>query len=71
MEMQCVVAKYVFICDKGKALDRDKAKEVLALNNAHFSDDSTNVSFTVYDDNDTVKAQKIRGQLFYAQIEVD
>ena len=71
MEMQCVVAKYVFICDEGKLLDRSKVKEVFGLNSFHVSNDRTNVSFTVFDDNDTTKAQKLRGQLFYAQIEVD
>jgi len=71
MEMQCVVAKYVFICDEGKFLNRNKTESILAFNNPHFSEDATNVSFTVFDDNDTAKAQKLRGQLFYAQIEVD
>jgi len=66
--MECVVASYIFSCDEGKRLDRNKADQLLALNNAHFSDDNVSVRFTVYDDNDTSKAQKIRGQLFYAQI---
>ena len=66
--MECVIAKYIFICDEGKVLDRDKIKNTMFLGNAHFSDDSTKVSFTVYDDNDTSQAQKIRGQLFYAQV---
>lgn len=68
MRMECVVASYIFSCDDGKKLDRNKAEQLLALNNARFSEDSINVRFTVYDDNDTSKAQKIRGQLFYAQI---
>lgn len=66
--MQCVVAKYIFSCDKGMKLDREKVSKIIV--SPVFSEDGTNVSFTVYDDNDTTKAQKLRGQLFYAQTEV-
>lgn len=69
MGMKCVVATYVFTCDEGKVLDRDMMENVMVLNNAHFSEDGTSVNFTVYDDNIVEKAQKLRGQLFYAQVE--
>ena len=66
MNMECVVAKYVISCDSGMKLDRERVSQIIA--SPVFSDDETKLSFTVYDDSDTAKAQKIRGKLFYAQV---
>jgi hypothetical protein len=68
MRMECVVATYIFVCDSGKVLDHNKVEAIDGIKNVHLSNDCTNVSFDVHNDNDTAKAQKIRGQLFYAQV---
>lgn len=69
MTLEAIATTYLFTCDNGKTLDTLAAEKALDGFNSEYSACGTKVKFTVHNDNDTSKAQKIKGALWYSQKE--
>lgn len=70
MTLEAMTTTYRFTCDDGMKLNAETAKVILEGLSPSFGRGYRSVKFTLKNDNDTSKAQKIRGALWCAQKEI-